>query len=289
MSPQRAVLKRFWSTVHALDRLQQRRPFTAFPAAVIKKFNDDSASQLAGLLAYYAFFSLFPLLLVLIAVLGLALSGDATLRHQIVNSSLATFPVIGTQIERNVRSLNVGGLPLAIGVVVALYAGLGVTRATQVALDAIWGVKTSERASWLRSHARGLALLALLGLIVIATTILDGWVDAGVPGPLAAVGAVLVSLALNLALFTAAFTLLTSYPATGAILATLAWELLQHTGAYLVEHELRHLSGTYSVLALVIGALFWLRIGAQVVLIAAEVNVVRLRHAWPRAFLTDSA
>jgi YihY family inner membrane protein len=291
MTIHRTLWNAMWKLLHRLDAAQQRRPLTAFPGAVLKKFNDDSASQLAGLVAYYAFFSLFPLLLVLIAILGLVLSGDATLRHQILSSSLASFPIIGTQIERNIRSLNVGGAPRVIGLILSLYAGTGVTRAAQVALDAIWGVENADRSSWLRSRSRGLALLALFGAITIATTVIDGWVDAGVPGPFAAVGAVIVSLALDLALFTAAFTLLTSYPATirnvlpGAILATFSWEILQHAGAYLVEHEVKHLSGTYAALALVIGALFWLRLGAQMFLIAAEVNVVRLRRLWPRPLL----
>jgi hypothetical protein len=35
----------------------------------------------------------------------------------------------------------------------------------------------------------------------------------------------------------------------------------------------------------VIGLLTWIYIGAQVTLAAAEVNVVRRRHLWPRSFL----
>ena len=42
------------------------------------KFCEDNGTQLAGLMAYYGFFSLFPLLLVLVTVLGLVLRGDAT-------------------------------------------------------------------------------------------------------------------------------------------------------------------------------------------------------------------
>ena len=56
--------------LRTLDRLQQRSPRLSFPAAVIKKFGDDEAGQLAALIAYYGFVSLFPLLLVLVTVLG---------------------------------------------------------------------------------------------------------------------------------------------------------------------------------------------------------------------------
>ena len=50
--------------VAAVDDLQQRHRWLAFPFAVVKKFGDDQAGRHAALLAYYGFFSLFPLLLV---------------------------------------------------------------------------------------------------------------------------------------------------------------------------------------------------------------------------------
>ena len=47
-----------------------------FVAAVIKKFSDDQAGQLAALISYYGFVSLFPLLLVFVTILGFVLQGD---------------------------------------------------------------------------------------------------------------------------------------------------------------------------------------------------------------------
>ena len=47
-----------------------RKPFLAFAVAVIKRFGEDRASQLAALIAYYGFFSLFPLLLALVTLAG---------------------------------------------------------------------------------------------------------------------------------------------------------------------------------------------------------------------------
>jgi uncharacterized BrkB/YihY/UPF0761 family membrane protein len=48
-------------------------------SAVVKKFSDDQAGQLAALIAYYGFLSLFPLLLVMVTVLGFVLQGDPQL------------------------------------------------------------------------------------------------------------------------------------------------------------------------------------------------------------------
>ena len=45
------------------DKQQQQRAWIAFPYAVMKKFGDDQAGNLAALIAYYGFLSLFPLML----------------------------------------------------------------------------------------------------------------------------------------------------------------------------------------------------------------------------------
>ena len=105
MSPRTTLSGAFVARLHAIDRAQQHHAVTALPLAVFKKFSQDNGGQLAGLISYYAFFSLFPLLLVLVTVLGLVLRGDATLQNQIVNSSLASFPIIGATIKSNVKSL----------------------------------------------------------------------------------------------------------------------------------------------------------------------------------------
>src|SRR5438093_13668816 len=99
-----------------LDGYQQRRRWSAFPVAVVKKFGDDRGGNLAALIAYYGFFSLFPLLLVMVAVLGLVLRGNPHLRMSIINSTLAQFPIIGDQIRNNVRALSGAGAGVGLGV-----------------------------------------------------------------------------------------------------------------------------------------------------------------------------
>ena len=161
--------------------------------------------------------------------------------------------------------------------------------ATQIAQDRMWDVAPERRNSFLRWRLRALALLAILGAVNIAATVIDGWVDAGSPsGTLAALAALIVSLALDLGLFVAVFVLLTSYPARvreilpGAILATILWEILQHAGGYIVVHELKKTSDLYGLFAIVLGTLAWLHVGAQTTLYAVELNVVRAKRLWPR-------
>ena len=95
--------------VRRVDEAHQRHPWLAFPYAVIKKFGDDQAGNLAALVSYYAFFSLFPLMLVLVTVLGIVLQRNTELGEAIQDSALANFPVIGEEISRNVRALDATG------------------------------------------------------------------------------------------------------------------------------------------------------------------------------------
>ena len=78
-----------------IDAWQRRHPRAAFVVAVVKKFGDDRASSHAALMAYYAFLSLFPLLLAFTSILGFVLEGDPALQEDIVDSALARIPVIG--------------------------------------------------------------------------------------------------------------------------------------------------------------------------------------------------
>ena len=81
-----------------LDRLQQRSRLAGFVIAVIYKYADDQGGYLAAMITYYAFVSLFPLLLLLTTVLGVVLEGRAELQQQVLQSTLAQLPVIGDQL-----------------------------------------------------------------------------------------------------------------------------------------------------------------------------------------------
>ena len=59
-----------------VDSFQRRHPWAGFPIAVIYTYIDDGGGHLAALLAYYAFLSMFPLLLLASTILGIVLSGD---------------------------------------------------------------------------------------------------------------------------------------------------------------------------------------------------------------------
>jgi inner membrane protein YhjD len=282
------------SRLQALDRRQQRSNRLGFLVAVVKRFDDDKASQMGALIAYYGFFSLFPLLLVFVTVLGFVLEGDRGAQESVLNSTLSQFPIIGTQLQNNVHSLT-GSVPvLVIGLLGATLAGLGITGATQSAFNTIWEIPRRRQLGFLAWRIRGVGMLVVFGLLMIVSTTAAGYVTAETTGLVGVVGGVAVALAANLLLFFTVFRMLTAEEVDtrdlipGVIVAAILWQILQHVGGYYVDHVVRHARETSGMFAFVLGLLTWLYLGGQVTVLAAEVNVVRARRLWPRRlFSTD--
>jgi membrane protein len=277
--------------LHALDRRQQQTRGVRFVAAVYKKFTDDQAGQLAALISYYAFVSIFPLLLVFVTVLGFVLQGHPADRDKIIHGTLGQFPILADSLK--LHALKGSAPALAIGIVGSLLAGMGITNAAQNTFNRIWDVPFKRRPNFLLIRLRGLVLLATLGSMTIVSTIAAGFVGSSSHGLVAVVGGVLVAFVVNVALFMTAFRMLTAADVgwrtcvPGVILAAILWQLLQHLGGFYLDHELKHTQPLYGIFAVVLGLLAWLFVGAQLVIFAAELNVVRARRLWPRSFFSE--
>ena len=276
--------------VRQADSFQQRHAVIAFPWAVMQKFGNDQAGSKAALMAYYGLFALFPLLLLLATVLGFALSGNAALRNQLIDSALGNFPVIGDQLRSEVHPLEGNTTALVIGIVGnpvwLLRYRLRVAERDEHGLEhpvrplaQLRGNDTCVPSASSACSGWRCSLPPLLA--TIATAVAHG---AGSQSPLASASALV-----NLGLFLLAFMVLTAEPlrvrdvALGAILATVFWETLQLIGTWYVTRGLQKASPTYGVFAVVITLLSWLYLGSQLTLWAAEINVVLRYRLWPRS------
>jgi membrane protein len=279
-----------------LDAWQRRHAAVAFPVAVVRKFLDDRASGLATLIAYHGFFSLFPLLLVLVSILGFVLQDDPSLQEDVLDSALARIPVIGAQLRDGIQPLTGSEIALAVGLAGALWAGLAVTVAVGRAFEAIWDVPRLERRGLVRARARGVLILLVLGLALVAATVLTALATEGRIDPAAErLGTVALALAVNAAVFLAAFGLLTPRPRhfaellPGVALAAAGSLALQAAGGWYVDHAVTRASDTYGIFALVIGLMSWFWLGSHLLLMAGEVNVVLRRRLWPRSLTGELA
>jgi YihY family inner membrane protein len=279
----------------AADEFQQRWPVLAFPVAVWKKFNDDQAGNLAALIAYFGFAALFPLLLLLVTVLNIVLKNNPSLRATLLDSALAQYPVIGQQIKNSLGTIPGTGVPLVIGGVFLLLGARGVAGAMQNAICEVWDIPREERPVFPWQQLWSLGLVFAVGLGFLVTTFLSG--VAGGAGHLltgagATVGAVLVSLVLNVGVFWLGFRMATAFRVPwrnlwiGSVIAAVCWQALQYSGGYLISHQLQRASEEYGTFGVVLGLLAWLYLQAEVTLYAAEVDTVLTRKLWPRSVLS---
>lgn len=248
--------------------------------AVIYKYNDDQGGYLAALITYYALVSLFPLLLLLTTALGVVLAGRPDLQAQVLHSTLSQFPVLGSQLHHP-EGLSGGAVGVIVGLLGALYGGLGVGQALQNAMDSVWAVPKHKRPNPIRSRLRSLLLLLVLGSAAIAATVLAAVGHAaGAVGILETAGLALAAVVINALICLVAFRVTTARALTyrqvlpGAVAAAFIWQMLQWFGAGYVAHTVKRASATNSVFALVLGALAFLFLASVALVLCAEVNVV---------------
>jgi YihY family inner membrane protein len=280
----KAPLRRF-------DEFQQRKPTLALPLGVVKKFGDDEGGSMVSLIAYRAFFSLFPLLLLMTTILGYVLAGNDELREEVVSGTLSQFPIIGNQLKGG--TLTGSGIALAVGIVGSVLAGIGVILETESTFNRCWGIPKHAERGFVGSRLRAIMLLVVLGGLAVVSTVVSGLAAGGADflGAGGKVAGLAIATLLNLFVFGAVFRLLTTDTVEtkslipGVVVATIGWEILQVVGGWYISHEVKNASAVYGTFALVIGLLAWIHLGAMFVVLGAETNVVRTRKLWPRAML----
>jgi membrane protein len=239
--------------------------------------------------AYYAFFSIFPLLLVFVTMLGYVLQHHQGTLHSIEHSVSANFPAVSKVLD--FTALHGHILALIIGLVGASWSGLGVTSAAQHALDTVWAVPQKSRPNFLQSKLRGIGLLISIGLLFIIATGASALVSGGLGGPVTKIAGIVVSLLANCVLYLTSFRLMTASGVPtrklliGAAVAAVLWTVLQSLGGLYIGHVTKHMSPAYATVGTVIAMLVWLHLGAQLTLYAAELNVVLERGLWPRSLI----
>ncbi len=277
--------------VRRVDALQQRHKASAFVFGIIKKYGDDNGGVLTANLAHSSFVSVFPLLLVLVTILGLVASGDPALRQQAVNAVAKQVPLIGHQLTGNVHTLRRSSVVgLVIGFAALVWGMAGLAQAGQFTMAQVWNLPGPARPGYLQRLGRAALFLGVLGLGVIVTTLLTGLGTFGHDSTVIVVGVDALAAAANIGMYLVAFRVLTpsGIPirqlVPGAVAGGLAWTVLQALGTYLVHHFL-HSDSVYGVFATVLGLLAWIYLAVEITVYAAETNVVLARRLWPRTIV----
>lgn len=274
--------------IRRIDAWQQRHKAAAFTVGVIKKYGDDNAGQLVASLSHATFVSLFPLLLVLVTILGLVAASDPALQHRVLSAVTDQFPLMSQDL-RHVKQLHRSSLiGLIVGLIVTIWGTTGLAQTGMFAMAQVWNIPGPRRPGYLQRLGRTGLFLLVLAVGVIATTGLASLNAFGNQGPLVVGGADALALAANMGMYVLSFRVLTpkGVPTRdlvpGAMVGGLAWTVLQAGGALVVSHFLNS-GSVYGIFGIVLSLLAWIYLVLEVTVYAAEVNVVRVRRLWPRS------
>jgi YihY family inner membrane protein len=270
-----------------IDRAQQSHEKLAVAAATVKKYGEDQSSSLASMIAFWAFFSIFPLFLVLVTILGYVLPADR--RTDVLGRVASSFPLLHPS---TVGSLTGSWWPILVGGLSALWAGSAVVRMTQQAFDEVWEIPHRDRPGLAEQVRRSLFALGTIGFGLVVATIMAGYVtgrDTGVDlGWYGRLGGYLIALALDVGLFVIVFRMLTRRDVSfrevlpGALLAGGAFFVLQLISSLIISRYVSKAQGTYGSFATVITILWWFYLQAQITLLGAQLNVVLTERLYPR-------
>lgn len=279
--------------VGTIDGFQRRHPVIGFPLGVIYKFFDDQGNYLAAMMTYYAFVSIFPLMLLGTSILGFVLGARPEWQEDILNSALSQFPIIGDQLGRP-EGLTGSASGIAFGTLAALYGSLGLAQSLQNAMHVAWSVPRNSRPNPLYARFKSLVLLLTAGVALLSVTIVSTvasttttFFDVGSKWLLPLLTVLVVGTMLTI-LFRYAATGQRSFrrAAPGGFTLALMWQGLQLLGALYVANVLVDTTSMTKTFGLVLGLVGFLFIGAVMAVLAMEINVVIARRLYPRALLT---
>jgi YihY family inner membrane protein len=284
MNPVERVIRR-------VDAVQQRHTPMAFIFGVVKKYGDDNGGVLVSNLAFSAFLSLFPLLLVLVTILGLVASANPSVRTDVLNAVANQVPLIGKTLTENVEQLRRSSvIGLIVGVIGLIWGASGLAQAGLFTMEQVWNLPGPARPGFVQRLGRAGLFLCLLGGGVIVTTGLAS-LTTYLPNGLAFKAPLeVVTAAFNAGMYLGGFRALTPKGVPtgkllpGAITGGIGWTILQVLGTYLVHHFL-HSDSVYGVFGIVLGLLAWITLAVEVTVYSAEINVVLARRLWPRSIV----
>lgn len=272
-----------------LDKFQRRHLALALFQAVTKKYGEDNGGNLAALITYYGFLSLFPLLIVFTTLTQLLLHNNPTLLANVSSGVTHYLPVVGHQLQESVHSSANTGLALMISLFVTFYGARGVANALQYALNNVWGMPVVNHPSFPKNTVRSLGILSIGGLALVSTAVLSALIATISHGWLSKT----VVMLLNVSVLWVAFIYVLKFAIAGHKIARDVWrsalfialgiQILQIIGVLLFNHQLNGLRSAYGTFALTLSLLFWIYLQAQVILYACETDIVLQKGLYPRS------
>ena len=268
---------------------------------------DDKVPQLGAALAYYTVFSLAPLVLLLLAIVGFLFRNDPAGAWQKVTEQMSYFLDksaidVVQGIAQKASQPNKGVLATSIGILLALFGASGVFGQLQDALNTIWGVKTKPGVGimgFIRSRFLSFAMVAGVCFLLLVSLVLESllksfshYVQAMLPGGIviALVVYSIFDLAVVVLLFACIFKFLPDVKIQwrdvwiGAVMTAIFFAIGKWgLGLYLGSGTA---ASAYGAASSLITLLLWIYYSSQILLFGAEFTQVYAARAG-RAFVPD--
>ncbi len=276
------------------------RGFVGFWRRVFSEFSEDECTQMAAALAYYAIFSIAPVLVIAIAIASFFFNPQdvqgavQTQLRELLGPGGAE--QVRTMIEGAQKSGS-GTLATILSIVALLFGATGVVAQLQIALNKTWDVKVAPQASavktFLGKRLLSLALVLGIGLLLIALLLLTAAVSAfgdwfrqylpqGFSQPLLMGTNVLVSFVIITLLFAAVYKFLPDAELrwSDVLLGAVATALLFVAGKFLISLYLgsRSVGSAYGAAGSLVLVLLWIYYSSIIFLFGAELTQVWARR-----------
>jgi membrane protein len=271
---------------------------------------DDKAPQLGAALAYYTVFALAPLVLLLLAIIGVIFRDDPSGAWSRVTEQMGYFldqsaVQVVTDIAHDASKPGKSTVATVVGIALAIFGASGVFGQLQDALNTIWGVKAKPgegMMSFLRARFVSFAMLGgVFFLLLVSLTIealLKGfshYVQGALPGGLAI--AVSVYLIFDFAVVTVLFAMIFKFLPDADIQWRDVWIGAAMTaiffgigkwalGLYLGSGAA---ASAYGAASSLITSLLWIYYSSQILLFGAEFTQVYANQAGRRVEPSEHA
>jgi len=258
--------------------------------SVLNRIGKERVAQSAAGMAYYGFFSLFPLMLILVTF-GSAFLQSREAQSQILHGMIRFFPFSGDLIEKNIEQvLSARGSMRVLGAVALAWSGSGAFAILARNINAAW--PNTDQHPFVKR--RLMALLILMVLIMLMVLILGANLLARLlPAEVNGAARVLMQMRYFshfvawLLLFITLLTLYRWIPNTkvawnqgawGALVASLAAEIVTLAFTWYLRSGFAKYSLVYGSLGAVAALLFWIYLLSFMVLFGAYLSAEIAMH-----------
>ncbi len=273
------------------DALQRKHPVLGFPWAVQRKYSEDAGGRHAALMTYYGFLSLFPILLLIVAIVSRVLAGNDQLRQEVITAIVPD--QAQATVDAALQSMPSSGLPLLLGVLGVLGSAIGIITSAFNTLNHVAAVPHRRLIKGVRRYLRIFALLAVLMVAAAAIGGLSVFLGTRGPGTLTTIAnAVAVVGMLFLVIWSASALLLPRAPRLHevwlmALLGAVMITAFLAFAAILIPRFVEKSGAVYGAFATIVGLLAFIAIICRVLVYTAEITVVQAWHLWPRSLDKD--